>query len=103
EIKAEMSRVALQVLVGCIFSEGLGDPKTVSEATTRHFASCGGLYPFDVLGLPDFVPRFTRLGVRHVLRCFYEALSAAITERRRNLGAEPTVPRDMLGAMLAAK
>ena len=35
EIKAEMSRVALEALVGCIFSEGLGDPKAVRDATTR--------------------------------------------------------------------
>jgi cytochrome P450 len=103
EVKAEMSRVALEALVGCIFSEGLGDPKAVCDATTRYYATCGGLDPFDVLGLPDFVPRFTRLGVRHVLRAFYEALSAAISERRRSLAAEPNAPRDMLGAMLAAK
>jgi cytochrome P450 len=103
EVKAEMSRVALEALVGCIFSEGLGDPKAVCDATTRYYATCGGLDPFDVLGLPDFVPRFTRLGVRHVLRAFYEALSAAIAERHRSLAAEPNAPRDMLGAMLAAK
>ena len=68
-----MSRVALEALVGCIFSERLGDPKAVCDATTRYYATCGGLDPSDVLGLPDFVPRFTRLGVRHVLRAFYEA------------------------------
>jgi len=103
EIKTEMSRVALEALVGCIFSEGLGDPKAVCDATTRYYATCGGLDPFDILGLPDFVPRFTRLGVRHVLRDFYEALSAAIAERRRSLAAKPNAPGDMLGAMLTAK
>jgi cytochrome P450 len=103
EIKAEMSRVALEALVGCIFSEGLGNPKAVCDATTRYYATCGGLDPFDILGLPDFVPRFTRLRVQHVLRDFYEALNAAIAERRRSLAAEPNAPRDMLGAMLAAK
>jgi cytochrome P450 len=103
EIKAEMSRVALEALIGCIFSEGLGDPKAVCDAMTRYYATCGGLDPFDVLGFPDFVPRFTRLRVQHVLRDFYEALNAAIAERRRSLAAEPNAPRDMLGAMLAAK
>jgi hypothetical protein len=103
EVKAETSRVALEALVGCIFSDGLGDPKAVRDATIQYYATCGGLDPFDVLGLPDFVPRFTRLGVQHVLRGFYEALSTAITERRHSLAAEPNAPRDMLGAMLAAK
>ena len=82
-----MSRVALEALVRCIFSEGLGDPKAVCDATTRYYATCGGLDPFDVLGLPDFVPRFTRLRMQHVLRDFYEALSAAIAERRRSLAS----------------
>ena len=41
--------------------------------------------------------------MQHVLRDFYEALSAAIPERRRSLAAEPNAPRDMLGAMPAAK
>jgi hypothetical protein len=93
EVKAEMSRVALEALVGCIFSEGLGDPKAVCDATTRYYATCGGLDPFDILGFPDFVPRLTRLRVRHVLRDFYEALSTAIAERRRSLAAEPNAAR----------
>ncbi len=102
EIKAEMSRVALEALVGCIFSEGLGDTEAVVAATTRYYETCGGLDPFDLIGLPYFVPRFSRLGVRHVLRAFNEALNATIAERRRSLAADPTAPSDMLGAMLAA-
>ena len=47
EIKAEMSRVALEALVRCIFSEGLGDPEAVCAATTRYYETCGGLDPFD--------------------------------------------------------
>ena len=38
----------------------LGGPEVVCDATMRYYATCGGLDPFDVLGLPDFVPRFTR-------------------------------------------
>lgn len=97
-----MSRVALEALVRCIFSEGLGDPEAVCAATTRYYETCGGLDPFDLIGLPDFVPRLTRLGVRSVLRAFNDALSVAIAERRRSLAADPNAPRDMLGAMLAA-
>jgi cytochrome P450 len=102
EIKAKMSRVALEALVRCVFSEGLGDPEAVCAATTRYYETCGGLDPFDLIGLPDFVPRLTRLGVRSVLRAFNDALSIAIAERRRSLAADPNAPRDMLGAMLAA-
>ena len=103
EIKTEMSRVALDALIGCIFSDGLGDPEAIRAAATLYFATSGGIDPFDVIGLPDFVPRLTRLGVRHAAKAFDEALSAAIAERRRSLAADPDAPRDMLGAMLAAK
>ena len=103
EIKTEMSRVALDALFGCIFSDGLGDPEAIRAATTRYFATSSGIDPFDVIGLPDFVPRLTRLGVRSTAKAFNDALTAAIAERRRSLAADPDAPRDMLGAMLAAK
>jgi len=103
EVKAEMSRVTLEGLVRCIFSDGLGDPEAVCAATTRYYATCGGLDPFDIIGLPDFVPRLTRLGMGPALRDFEQALNAAIAERRRSLAADPSAPCDMLGAMLAAE
>ena len=103
EIKAEMSRVALESLVGCIFSDGLGDPDAVRAATVRYYATCGGIDLFDILGVPDLVPRLTRLRARSVLRDFDRALDTAIAERRRSLAAEPNAPRDMLGVMLAAQ
>jgi cytochrome P450 len=103
EIKTEMSRVTLDALIGCIFSDGLGDPEAIRTATTRYYATSSGLDPFDVIGLPDFVPRLTRLRLRHVAKAFDDALTAAIAERRQSLAADPDAPRDMLGAMLAAK
>ena len=102
EIKSEMSRVAIEGLLGCIFSDGLGDADKVRAATVRYYASCGGLDPFDVIGLPDFVPRLTRLRGRSARSAFDRTLDVAIAERRRNLAADANVPRDMLGAMLAA-
>jgi hypothetical protein len=77
--------------------------KAITTATTRYYETSSGIDPFDIIGLPDFVPRLTRLGVRHVAKAFDQALAAAITERRRSLAADPNAPRDMLGAMLAAK
>jgi cytochrome P450 len=103
EVKTEMSGVALDALIGCIFSDGLGDPEAIRAATTRYYETSSGIDPFDVIGLPDFVPRLTRLGVRSAAKAFDDAVSAAIAERRRSLGADPDAPRDMLGAMLAAK
>ena len=41
--------------------------------------------------------------MRSTAKAFNDALTAAIAERRRSLAADPDAPRDMLGAMLAAK
>ncbi|GEM_PF-26841 len=103
EIKAEMLDLALDVLLRCIFAHGIGDAEAVRTATSRFYLTCGTLDPFDIIGLPDFVPRLTRLRERPIMRAFDEGLNQAIAERRRNLAASPGVPRDMLEAMLAAK
>jgi cytochrome P450 len=64
EIKTEMLQLAIEVLMRCIFADGIGDPQTVRAATTKFYSICGTLDPFDVIGHPDFVPRLTRLGER---------------------------------------
>ena len=67
EVKSEMSHVALEALLRCIFSDGIGDPEAVGTATTRYYRTGGGLDPFDIIGLPDFIPRFTRRGIGSAL------------------------------------
>lgn len=102
EIKTEMLQLALETLLKCIFADGLGDPDAVARATVKYYSVCGTMDPFDVLGLPQFVPRLTRLRERPIMRDFDQGLDDAIRERRRHLAAHPQAPRDMLGAMLVA-
>ncbi len=103
EIKTETLQLAIDVLLRCIFAEGIGDPAAVRAATTQFYSTCGALDPFDIIGLPDFVPRLTRLRERPIMRAFDEGLNSTIAERRRSLDASAHAPRDMLGAMLTAK
>jgi cytochrome P450 len=104
DIKREMSRLALDALVRCIFADGLGnDPEAMSAALATFFATAGRIDPFDIIGLPDFVPRLTLLRHRAKLQIFDQALAAAIAARRRSLAEHPdAAPPDMLGVMLAA-
>lgn len=104
DIKAEMSRLSLEVLVRCMFSAGFGgDQDDWRAALTRFFAARLRVDPFDIIGLPDFVPRITRWRVRRMLRNFDEGVDDALA-RRRNLVSDGTnVPsRDMLALMLGA-
>ena len=67
-------------------------------------ASAGHIDLFDLIGLPDAVPRITQWRMRGVLRAFEQALDAAIALGRRDLDEHPTkVARDMLDILLAAK
>jgi cytochrome P450 len=105
DFKTEMSALALDGLVRSIFHDGLGgDPEAMRAAMVTFFATAGRIDPFDLIGLPDFIPRITQWRVRAMLRAFDEALNAAIAERRRNLDEHPAdAPRDMLDILLAAK
>ena len=98
-----MLRLAIDVLLHAIFGDGISDPDAVRKATTDYYSSCGRLDPFDVIGVPEFIPRLTRLHVHGILRAFDEQLDIAIAQRRRSLSEKGPPPADILGAMLAAK
>jgi cytochrome P450 len=103
DLKIEMSSLALDGLVRSIFQEGLGgDRDAMRAAMVAFFATTGRIDPFDLMGLPDFVPRISQWWLRGMLRAFDGALEAAIATRRRKLDSAAEKPRDMLGAMLAA-
>jgi cytochrome P450 len=93
------------VLERTIFSDGLGRrPDEVRRAMTTYFDTIGRIDPFDVLGLPDFVPRFTRLRAGPTLRFFDAAVDAIISARRRKLQTNPAgVPHDILTLLLQAQ
>jgi cytochrome P450 len=104
EIKTEMSALASDVLLRSVFHEGLGpDPDAMRSAMLAFFASTGRIDPFDIIGLPDFVPRLTHWSGRAKLRAFDEAFDSAVAERRRSLGKQcADSPRDVLGLLLSA-
>jgi cytochrome P450 len=105
DIKIEMDALALDVLTRSIFHAGLGgDPEAVHAAMVSFFATAGRIDLFDLIGLPDTVPRITQWRMREVLRTFEQALDAAIANRRSNLDEHPAdAARDVLDTLLAAK
>lgn len=104
DLKAEMSRVSLEVLVRCMFSPDLGeDQDNWRAALKKFFAAKMSVDPFDIIGLPDFVPRIVRWRARRMLRGFTEGIDGAMA-RRRNVLAEGRdfAARDGLALMLGA-
>jgi len=105
DLKAEMSSFALDALLSSVFHEGLGtDPESMRRAMLTFFATAGRIDPFDIIGVPDFIPRFTHWPIRAKLRAFDQAFGSAIAERRRRLGRDSLdAPCDMLGLLLSAR
>jgi cytochrome P450 len=105
DIAAEMTRLTIDVLERTIFSDGLRHgPDEVRNAMSTYFDTIGRIDPFDALGLPDFVPRLSRLKARATLRFFDAAVDRIIATRRERLAADPqNMPRDLLTLLLEAQ
>jgi cytochrome P450 len=98
-----MDALALDVLTRSVFHAGLGgDPQAVHAAMVSFFAAAGRIDLFDLLGLPDAVPRITQWRMRDVLRIFEQALENAIAQGRRDRRPADAA-RDLLDTLLAAK
>jgi cytochrome P450 len=106
DVSAEVTLVTLDVLERTIFSDGLGrNPEEVRDAMRDYFDTIGSIEPFDLLGLPDFVPRLSGLRIRRELRLFNSAVDAIIEHRRRRLADSnrADIPNDILTLLLEAR
>ena len=71
-----------------LFTSGLSrDTSEFQGAVTRYFNTVGRIDPFDLLGLPDFLPRIGRLRGRATLEWFASAVNDIIAERRWTIAA----------------
>ncbi|HUZ67859.1 MAG TPA: cytochrome P450 [Beijerinckiaceae bacterium] len=106
DIAQEMARLTLDVLVRTVFSDGFGeDPDTIRAAMQRYFEAIGRIDPFDILGLPDAVPRPLRASAWSAGRVFDRAVDAIIAKRAAGAAARASEHRapDLLDLLLAAR
>jgi cytochrome P450 len=104
EVGAEMAKVTLDVLERTIFSDGFGsDAEDIRVAMATYFNTIGKISPLDVLGVPDFVPRLSRVRIRSTLNFFESEVEKVISARRRILAERPDdAPNDLLTHLLQA-
>ena len=105
DIAVEVTRVTLEVLERTMFSDGLGrDTEQIRLAMKTYFETTGQIDPFDVMGIPAFVPRPHRWRVWPTLRLFESAIDTIIDTRRKRLVSDPAkVPRDILTLLLETR
>jgi cytochrome P450 len=104
DVAAEMAKVTLDVVERTIFSDGFGsDAEDIRIAMATYFNTIGQISALDLLGVPDFVPRLSRLRVRGTLKFFEAEVDRVISHRRRILAEAPDhAPHDLLTLLLQA-
>jgi cytochrome P450 len=104
DMSDEMARLTLEILEHTLFSSGLGrDPGEFQQAVTRYFDTIGRVDLMDLLGLPQFLPRFGRRKGRATLEWFGKAVEDIVSGRRKLIAEGGTVPRDILTLLLEAQ
>jgi cytochrome P450 len=104
-----MSRMTMTLLTYDILAETLfsgeiaGDPNDFAHQIDRLFETMGRVDPFDLLGLPDWLPRFTRLRGQQSLGFFRELVSNTIALRKARMDKGEDVPSDFLTLLLRAE
>ncbi|HXN66074.1 MAG TPA: cytochrome P450 [Bradyrhizobium sp.] len=104
DVAAEMAKVTLDVVERTIFSDAFGsDAEDIRKAMAIYFNTIGKISPLDLLGVPDFVPRLSRLRVHATLKFFEAEVDRVIATRRRILAEQPDrAPNDLLTHLLGA-
>jgi cytochrome P450 len=105
DVAQEATDATLNVLQRTIFSQGLGRKTEEFRTQMRlYFDSIGRIDPFDVLGLPSFLPRWTKRRARPAMRFFDDAVKRIVLERQWLLSEYPdNCPDDILTLLLEAR
>jgi hypothetical protein len=81
EVADQVTELTLTVLERTIFSDGIaGNRRELRTAMRIYFDSLGRIDPFDLLNLPDFVPRVGRLRTRAAVRLFHQGVDEMIAK-----------------------
>lgn len=105
DVAREMTGATLDVLQRTIFSNGIGrSTQEFRDQMRTYFDSIGRIDPFDVLGLPAFLPRWTKWRARPAMKFFNDAVQRLVAERQRLLGEKTEgCPEDILTLLLEAR
>jgi cytochrome P450 len=104
DVADEMTELTLEVLERTIFSGGIqGNGPEMRSAMRIYFDSLGRIDPFDLLNLPDFIPRVGRVRTRAAVRVFHQSVDEMIARRSHRDSRAAGLPDDLLTLMLNAR
>jgi cytochrome P450 len=104
DVADEVTDFTLAVLERTIFSDGIaGNSHELRSAMRVYFDSLGRIDPFDLLNLPDFIPRVGRLRTRAAIRVFHHGVDEMVATRSRRQSGAVGSQNDLLTLMLNAR
>ncbi len=102
DISKDMTLLTYRILAATLFSNQIeGDPDAFGHEVERLFETMGRVDPFDLLGAPDWVPRFTQIRGRKSLNYFRQIVSRTVEARKALMARNPdSAPNDFLTLLL---
>jgi cytochrome P450 len=101
DMARDMTDLTFEVLSATLFSGGIvGHSDHFSRDVEELLHSMGRVDPFDVLKLPPWIPRLTRLGGRKLLQRFRNIVDQTMAQREALLRSGAEVPEDLLTLLL---
>ena len=99
-----LGQLTLDMLEHTLFGQGLGEAASqLQQVITRYFDTLGRLDPFDILGLPDFLPRLNHLRGRASIKSMGCLVNEMLAARRRLIASGAQTPKDILTLLLNAQ
>jgi cytochrome P450 len=105
DIAVAMTLLTYDILQATLFTGDIaGEPAEFAAAVAKFLHTMGHADPFDVLDMPAFLPRFTRLLGRKSERYFRTLIANTIERRQQAMATHPEgVPHDLLTLLLKAE
>ncbi|TKT82668.1 cytochrome P450 [Aquamicrobium sp. LC103] len=105
DVVRDMTMLTYDILAETLFSgEVAGEPGSFAHQVDRLFETMGRVDPLDLIGAPDWLPRFTRIRGRRSLAFFRGIVAETMRLRKAKLARDPKgAPEDFLTLLLKAE
>lgn len=104
DIAKDMTELTFNVLSETLFSNEIeGDQKEFEHKIERLFETVGRVDPFDIVNIPEWVPRLKHFTGRGILKYFRKIVRDTIEKRARQIKQGETPPDDFLTLLLHAE
>ncbi len=105
DIARDMTLLTYDILAETLFSgEIAGEPGSFAKQVDRLFETMGRVDPLDLLGAPDWLPRFTRIRGARAMAFFRRLVADTARMRKEKLERDPEgAPNDFLTLLLKAE